>query len=73
MKPNETMLLDYHKALESGNRLEVLRLANLIDWTPAMVAKTPSNPVNYAMAIPKGVDHEGVILTRQESMERNWI
>jgi len=66
---------DYHAALARGDRAEILRLANAIDWMAHVppVVRAPRKPVNYAALPREGeFDAEGAILTRQENDQTLW-
>ena len=64
---NETLIAEYHAALNSGNNAEVLRLANLIDWVAAAPASvTARNSVNFSTGSALANYHEAILLKRGE-------
>lgn len=71
------MIQEYQQALESGNIVEAVRLANLIDWV-AIAPKIERKPIDTTAAdnamktSKRGAWVEGAILRRQERFDLTW-
>jgi len=68
-KMNAELYTAYHEALNNGNTAEVIRLANIVDFSEFAGPPIVKPAKNFKFSLPaEGFDYENSILARDERL-----